>query len=56
MKEHNDGSSNYYNKNLFNKLKELENNNIIEINKIVLDYFNFGGPGSCGTLIKWSKK
>ena len=56
MKENKSGYRHYYNKNLFNKLKELENNNIIEINKIILDFHNLGDAGSCGTLIKWTKK
>ena len=55
MKENTSGYSAYYNKNLYEKLQNLQNDNKITINNVILDYFNFGGPQSCGTLVEWTK-
>lgn len=55
MKEDKTDFRKYYNKNLYSILKELENENKIKIDEIKLDFFNFGDPESCGTLIKWTK-
>mgnify|MGYP003642945080 CR=1 FL=1 len=45
----------YYNKNLYKTLKGYEERGKLQIADVKLDYFNFGDPGSCGTLIKWKK-
>jgi hypothetical protein len=55
MKEQKTGYRSYYNKNLYLKLKELENKNIIKIKNTILDYFNFNSVESCGSLIEWDK-
>jgi len=55
MKENKTGYRSYYNKNLYIKLKELENKNVIKINNIILDFFNFDEIQSSGTLIEWEK-
>jgi len=55
MKENINGPRNYYNKNLYKKLTELEKSNKISINKNILDFFNFGCVESCGTLVEWDK-
>ena len=56
MKENNNGSRSYYNKNLYKKLTELVNLNKISISNVILDMFNPGpDPQSCGTLIEWKK-
>ena len=57
MKENNNGSRSYYNKNLYKKLTELVNLNKISISNVILDMFNPSpDPQSCGTLIEWKKK
>jgi len=56
MKENINGYRSYYNKNLYSKLKELENKNIIKINNIIINYFNYDEPQSCGSLIEWEKQ
>jgi hypothetical protein len=55
MKENIVGYRSYYNKNLYETLKRFEEKKLIKINKIMLDYFNFGCADSCGTLIEWEK-
>ena len=55
MKEDKTDFRKYYNKNLYQTLKNLEYEKKIRIDDIQLDFFNFGDPGSCGTLIKWTK-
>lgn len=55
MKEDKIGFKKYYNKNLYKILKEFESEDKIKIDEVKLDFFNFGDPESCGTLIKWTK-
>jgi hypothetical protein len=55
MKEHKYGYRSYYNKNLYSKLKEYENNMLLKIDDIKINHFNFDSNETCGTLIKWKK-
>ena len=53
MKENKDGRRDYYNKNLYTTLLDLQQHQKISITKTDIDYFNVGPKESCGTLIKW---
>ena len=55
MKENKTGFRSYYNKNLYSSLLNLQKQNKIVISNVVVDFFNFGDPESCGTLIEWHK-
>jgi SAM-dependent methyltransferase len=55
MKENTNGYRSYYNKNLFQKIKELEKNNKILINNVIVDFFNYDIVESCCSLVEWEK-
>lgn len=48
-------SSNYYNRNLFSKLEEYQNKNLIKIKNVELDFLSVTRPGNTSTLIEWDK-